>query len=101
LGGKRIEVVGFRVGATAPEEPLLSPNPPAQAAPAGKRIRIHENREVRDCAVAIRPQVEAAGGMAGPLLVEDETSTIFVPPGWQAASDGAGNLILNRAGEKS
>lgn len=100
LGGKRIEIVGFRVGATAPEKPVLAGRPAAEAARAGKRIRIHENREARDCAVTTRLQVEAAGGMAGPLLVEDETATIYVPPGWQAAGDASGNLILKRNGGK-
>ena len=100
LGGKRIEIVGFRVGATAPEKPVLAGRPAAEAARALKRIRIHESREARDCTVTTRLQVEAAGGMAGPLLVEDETATIYVPPGWRAAGDTSGNLILKRNGEK-
>ncbi|MBL8384519.1 MAG: hydantoinase/oxoprolinase family protein [Burkholderiales bacterium] len=101
LAGKSIEVVGFRAGATAPEESILPPKPPAAAAHAQRRVRIHENRAGRDCAVATRPQVEAAGGLAGPLLVEDETATIYVPPGWRAASDAAGNLVVRRTGDAS
>ena len=98
--GKRVEVVGFRVGATAPEKPVLPGKLSAQAARPARRIRIHENREARDCVVTVRSQVEAAGGMAGPLLVEDETATIYVPPDWRADGDNAGNLILKRAGGK-
>ena len=30
------------------------------------------------------------------LLVEDETATIYVPPGWSAVEDETGNLVLNR-----
>ena len=99
LAGKRIEVVAFRVGATAIEAPVSLPKPSAQAAGTGRRIRIHENRSVRDCAVALRPQVDAVEGIEGPLLVEDETSTIYIPPGWKATSDGAGNLIVKRIGD--
>ncbi|WP_270934853.1 hydantoinase/oxoprolinase family protein [Falsiroseomonas oryzae] len=33
----------------------------------------------------------------GPLLIEDATATIWVPPGWTAAEDAAGNLLLTRA----
>ncbi len=32
----------------------------------------------------------------GPAVIEDATATIWVPPGWTAASDPAGNLILRR-----
>ena len=100
LAGKNIEVVGFRVGATALEASVLPGKPPAQAVRPNRRLRIHENRAARDCALTSRPQIEAAGGMAGPLLVEDETATIYVPPDWQAHCDDSGNLILQRAGEK-
>ena len=101
VAGQRIEVVGFRVGATAPEKQVLPGKADAQAVRLARGIRIHENRAARDCAVTIRPQVEAAGGMSGPLLVEDETSTIYVPPGWHASSDVTGNLILQRVGEQT
>ena len=101
LAGKNIEVVGFRVGATALEEPVLPGKPPAQGARIARRLRIHENREARDCALTTRPQIEAAGRMSGPLLVEDETATIYVPPGWLANCDNTGNLILQRAAEKT
>jgi N-methylhydantoinase A/oxoprolinase/acetone carboxylase beta subunit len=57
---------------------------------------IHENREQRDCTVCTRADLDHDGGMPGPLLVEDETATIYVPPGWRAANDAAGNLIVKR-----
>ena len=101
LAGKNIEVVGFRVGATALEATLSPGKPAAQAARPDRRLRILENRESRDCALTSRPQIEAAGNMAGPLLVEDETATIYVPPDWQATCDHSGNLILSRAGERA
>lgn len=98
LAGKSVEIVGFRVGATAPEAVVLPGKPAAGSAHALRRIAIHENRAPRDCTLATRPQVEAAGGMAGPLLVEDETATIYVPPGWHAVNDASGNLIVTRTG---
>jgi N-methylhydantoinase A len=101
LAGKNIEVVGFRVGATALEATLSPGKPAAQAARPDRRLRILENRESRDCALTSRPRIEAAGNMAGPLLVEDETATIYVPPGWQATCDHSGNLILSRTGERA
>lgn len=32
----------------------------------------------------------------GPALIEDATATIWVPPGWSAAADAAGNLMMRR-----
>ena len=95
LGGKAIEVVGFRVGASAPAAPVLPPKPAARAG-VSTRVRMTENREVRDCVVTTRPALDAVGAADGPLLIEDETATIYVPPGWTARCDAAGNLILKR-----
>jgi N-methylhydantoinase A len=37
-----------------------------------------------------------AAAQRGPCLIEDSTATIWVPPGWKAAPDPAGNLLLTR-----
>jgi N-methylhydantoinase A len=99
LAGRRVEIVGFRVGATAPEKPVSAGRPSASASRALRSVRIHENREVRECSVTTRAGIAAAGGMAGPLLAEDETATIYIPPGWQATADDSGNLILIHTGD--
>ena len=33
---------------------------------------------------------------AGPRLIEDTTASIWVPPGWMAEEDAAGNLMMTR-----
>ena len=38
-----------------------------------------------------------AGAVAGPALIEGYSSTIWVPPGWTAERDVAGNTILHRS----
>ena len=94
IAGKKVEIVGFRAGATAAEKCSL---PPRSSAGADREVRqapIHENREARTCAVLTRALIRSQGGASGPLLVEDETSTIYVPPGWLATEDAAGNLVL-------
>lgn len=35
--------------------------------------------------------------VAGPALIADSTASIWVPPGWRAEEDAAGNLLLTRA----
>lgn len=37
-----------------------------------------------------------AGPAQGPLLIEDSTASLWVPPGWRAEEDAAGNLLLTR-----
>jgi N-methylhydantoinase A len=32
----------------------------------------------------------------GPALVEGYSSTLWVPPGWHAARDAAGNILMRR-----
>jgi N-methylhydantoinase A len=34
--------------------------------------------------------------MAGPVLIEDPTSTLYVPSGWKARLDANDNTILER-----
>ena len=101
LSGKNIEVVGFRVGATSKEEVLLTNKQLVQEVRINRQIRILENREARNCEVINRSQIEAAGSMFGPLLVEDETATIYIPPDWQVTCDNNSNLILNRYGQRT
>ena len=96
LAGKRVEIVGFRMGASVPEHCLL-PGRADSAAPQMRSAAIHENRERRDCAICHR--MHLAKPLAGPLLVLDETATIYVPPGWRAVNDRAGNLIMKRTEE--
>jgi N-methylhydantoinase A len=96
LAGRNVEFVGFRAGAAASEHCPLPPRAeggPPREVPVR---RVRENRADRDCAVLTRPAIRVRGGAHGPLLVEDETATIYVPPGWRAAEDAAGNLILER-----
>jgi N-methylhydantoinase A len=38
----------------------------------------------------------AAGALNGPLIVEEYDATCVVPPGWRAALDDEGNLMLDR-----
>lgn len=95
LAGKRVEIVGFRLGASVPERASLPAEAPAPIR-AARRRELFEQRERRTCTLLSRSQVDRVTGMPGPLLIKDETSTIYVPPGWHARADSTGNLILQR-----
>jgi N-methylhydantoinase A len=92
------EIVSFRIGARARTEDF-----PADVAAIDETvnsavravIQIVEGGAHMDCTVMPRQAVTAKPDI-GPILVQDETSTIFVPPGWSVRLDGFQSLILKR-----
>jgi N-methylhydantoinase A len=94
--GRPIEFVSFRLGVAAPlrELPLLAV---AQEGPGPPRaIRIFEGRSWRNAQLLRRGALRAVEPTPGPALIEDPTSTLYVPSGWTARPDGNGNTILER-----
>jgi len=39
--------------------------------------------------------------VAGPLIIEEPTTTVVVPPGWEVSRDGFDNLVLERQGSEA
>ncbi|MDE0810733.1 MAG: hydantoinase/oxoprolinase family protein [Alphaproteobacteria bacterium] len=94
--GDPVEVVSFRVGAKAP--PPAMPGTPATVPGEVMHMRrttLVERGEVLDAALLGRDGLSAAA-LLGPALIEDGSSTIYVPPGWVASLDSEGNVILSR-----
>lgn len=94
--GDPVEVVSFRVGAKAPPPETA----PRRTAPGGKaaedrRARIVERSQSLDAALLTREGLRS-GARGGAALIEDGSSTIYVPPGWAARLDEQDNVILSR-----
>jgi N-methylhydantoinase A len=85
----------FRVGALAPpgELPALRE---AKSSQTGAACKIFDGGEWRCGALAQRAGIRNAGGQPGPALVEDATSTAFIPGGWHATIDLHDNLVIER-----
>ncbi|HKD56885.1 MAG TPA: hydantoinase/oxoprolinase family protein [Hyphomicrobiaceae bacterium] len=94
--GKPIEFVSFRLGLAAPlrELPLLAVAREARSPP--RAIRIFEGKSWRHAQLTRRGALQGAEPIPGPALIEDPTSTLYVPSGWTARPDGNGNTILGR-----
>ena len=45
-----------------------------------------------------RAACERGNPVAGPTLVVDDTSTIYIPAGWHGDSDENDNMIIRKAG---
>ncbi len=99
--GDPVEIVSFRIGAraTANEFPVYQ-EPFAGGAGEDQEpgvIDIVEGGQTRACKLMPRNAIGLTE-LAGPLLVEDGTSTIYVPPGWHARRDDADSVILRQEG---
>jgi len=89
-----VEIVSFRVGAKV--APPAVPNLGEGFTPSpsdGLEIEMLDRGERLTCRVLPRAAVPGTA-MAGPLLIEDGTSTIYVPPGWRAHTDDRANIVM-------
>ena len=93
---KPIEFVSFRLGITAElgELPLLQEER-SYRVPRGE-IELFDRRRAWQGTLLSRSDLAAGETLSGPLLLEDPTSTLFVPAGWQAVTDDQQNLVLER-----
>ncbi|MFQ5985458.1 MAG: hydantoinase/oxoprolinase family protein [Alphaproteobacteria bacterium] len=93
---RNAEIVSFRLGVAAPlgEVPTLRQS----GADRGDRSRCRIfDRGFSTAALLERAGLAPGEAFEGPALVEDATSTIYVPKGWRGEADESDNLIL-RAG---
>ena len=93
---KPIEFVSFRLGVVAPlaELPLLA-DMKAEETPA-RPIRIFDGKAWADARLLRRGALAQRASISGPLLIEDPTSTLYVPSGWTAQLDANDNTILEQ-----
>ena len=94
-----VEIVSFRIGARARVNDLPVRGGALeriQNVPEPSDMIITEGGKALTCRLLHRTHVTSAPA-AGPLLIEDDTSTIYTPPGWTARQDNTGSLILQRS----
>ena len=72
--------------------------PPARPAEPARR-RAYVDAEWVEAPVHDRAQLGAGSPVEGPAIVEFAEATCLVRPGWAGEVDGAGTLVLERAGK--
>ncbi len=95
---ERIELATVRVtaaGAAGRWPATRAPAGDAAAARTGTRPAWDAGRFV-DAAVYARERLGAGSAFAGPAIVEQYDTTCWIPAGWRAQTDAAGNLRLER-----
>ncbi len=94
--GDPVEVVSFRVGVRAPPPPMPAMGrAPAHGRAAPRAAALTERGQALEAGLLARAEL-GPDAMAGPLLIDDGSATIYAPPGWTAAADGHGNAILRK-----
>ncbi len=95
-GRQRVEIVSFRLGVSAPPGPI-----PTLSEGHGMESfitdgEIFDRGDKSGCIVMSRSACERGKDVAGPALVADDTSTIYMPAGWHGAADENDNLIIRK-----
>src|SRR5215217_1871528 len=94
--GAPVEFVNLRVAALGELERDVAGFKP----PSGGEVPPHDTREVifederMPTKIFRRDQLPAGAEVAGPLVIEEDTATTVVPPGWDARVDELGNVII-------
>ena len=97
-GGKPIEIVSLRLGGRIRSDDLSATFGADAAALSGAP----QERPITIAGQTVagqfvpRASIRVGDAIAGPAVVEDPTSTTFVPPDWIASVDAAENLLVRR-----
>ncbi|MGE0081423.1 MAG: hydantoinase/oxoprolinase family protein [Thiohalomonadaceae bacterium] len=89
-----VELVNLRLALHGPEPGLhLPPRAPRREARATARVPLWGQDDPVE--VFAREQLTAGQVINGPALVTETVATTYVAPGWRAAVDAVGNLVLD------
>ena len=70
--------------------------PPAEAARPSRAVCFDESGQLSDCRVYDRSRLLHGNVVSGPAIVEEVVATTVVLPGYEAAVDEYGNLVISR-----
>jgi N-methylhydantoinase A len=101
MPGRAVEVVNLRLQATGiVPKPELTPEPVVEndgrEALLGEKMAVCDE-DRREVALYDRDRLSPGARFAGPALVFQMDSTVYLAPGWTARVDGYRNLVLERA----
>lgn len=98
-----LSVVG-RAGESGGERafrPVAAASSNGAGEPLSRQVYLDAEHGRVEVPVLTAGQVQAAGEVAGPAVVEEETTTIVVEPGWKVSIDDAGFYEVTRRDETS
>jgi N-methylhydantoinase A len=98
LAQQRMEIISFRLGARVAAEAVPALRlPPTRAEDRPSPHRLFAAKQEIEGVAAPRAWLRPGGAVSGPAVLDDPTSTIYVPKGWRAVADEHENLLLRRS----
>ena len=91
----RPEIVSFRLGIASPP-PAVPALRGTDDAPHSAAVTLFDGGESRPARRLNSSALREAGAGEGPVLIGDDTSTAYVPPGWRARVDEQHNIVVTR-----
>lgn len=95
---KSVQLVTLRMTLTMPAPTVALPRVPYDPDLRRSAEEIVEKGEAVIADFVPRRSLAIGERLSGPAVIEDDTSTTFVPSGWQAVVDEQTNIILQREG---
>ena len=94
-----VDITTVRLRAVAPSPRIDFPElARARAAQAFGERRVFVKGTWHDAALFRREDLRAGARLAGPAVIEQEDSTVWLAPGWQATVDSVGSLHAGETG---
>ena len=97
-GRQKVEIVSFRLGVSAPPGPVPTLSEGHGMETFETEGEIFDGGDRTQCIVMSRSACGRGRELIGPVLIADETSTIYVPKGWRCGHDEHDNLIIQKGG---
>lgn len=93
--GAPVEFVNLRVAALGElERRVIGFQPPSEEGAEHEVREVIFEGERMSAKIFRRDRLPLGSEVSGPSVVEEDTSTTVVPPGWSARVDGLGNIII-------
>ena len=99
--GDPVEVISIRVGVgeKTPKLPVQPNEKDVDPDPKRTKVNIIE-RGVTSETIILTRNDQIGEEFSGPLLIQDESSTVYVPVEWQASVDDYNNIVLEKGSKK-
>lgn len=95
---KPVEFVSFRLGVTHPLAEIPELHETEAASAEDREIEMFADRRWQKGRLVGRASLGQGAEIEGPALLEDPTSTVFLPEGWVATRDAADNTVMEWRG---
>ena len=99
--GDPVEVISIRVGVSekTPKLPVQPNEKNADLGPKRTKVNIIERGVTSETIILSRNEL-VGEDLSGPLLIQDESSTVYVPVEWQVSMDDYNNIVLEKGTKK-